>query len=88
MPDSDWPKLLRRWNLVSVAMLVIGLLIAAPSGLCVGVSAYELYLTSSLVGAGDRRYMEFILASGGVIFAIGLLIIYGASRSRGDPDDE
>lgn len=65
MPDSDPLKFLRRWSLVSIAMLVMGLLIAVPSGLCVGEAAYELYLNPNPSGRAIKAMRSLYWLSRG-----------------------
>jgi cation transporter-like permease len=89
MADSDPLSFFRRWGAVSIAMLVLGLLIAVPSGLCVGEAVYDLYLSPTVMSGFDRGYMSgFILFFGTIVFAFGLLVVFVAFRSRINPDDE
>lgn len=86
MPEADPLRFLRRWGAVSISMLILGLLIAVPSGLCVGQAAYDLYVID--IRGYVRGEAGLALFFGVIVFAFGLLILYGAFRSRIDPDDE
>jgi hypothetical protein len=64
-----------RWNIVSAALFVIGLLVIVPSGLCSGVL---------LVSSGGGLFI-FALIYGGVPIAIGAtLVAIGLTTRRSD----
>ena len=88
MPEPNLLDFFRRWSAVSVAMLILGLLFALPSGLCVGLFAYDLYLTANLTSVFDRGYAQGSMIFGMAVFVFGALIILGAFRLRIGPDDE
>ena len=92
MPERGIAKRPRRWGAVSIALLILGLLIALPSGLCVGGAVYDLYLHPTAGDTNGRAVaqivMVFTLVFAGVILAVGLLSIYAAFLSRIDADDE
>ena len=69
---------------ISLILLIFGLLVVIPSGLCVGMSLYALYAHTG----GTTVWIELALMVGAGVFAFGALSIFGAFRSRVDPDDE
>jgi cation transporter-like permease len=88
MPESDPVSRARRWGAVSIALLVFGLLIALPSGLCVGMLAYGAYVSGASVADLSSGLGGFLFAVATIALLVGLLSIFGAFRSRIDPDDE
>jgi hypothetical protein len=83
MPENDRTKPALRWGWVSIALLVIGLLIATSSGLCVGWAAYDLY-----AGGIEGSFAGVIFVISGLVFLVGLGLIYGGFETRKDPEDD
>jgi membrane protein implicated in regulation of membrane protease activity len=72
----------RRWNWVSVALFVIGLLILVPAGLCTTVG---LLFAFGTYGSENLSMVQLVLAFGGVPMALGALLVWAglATRQRG-----
>jgi len=68
-----------RWNAVSIAIFVIGLLILIPSGLCTGLG---LLFALSPYGIADRSMVGLILTIGGLPILIGAALVYAGLKSR------
>jgi hypothetical protein len=82
MSQPDLRDHKRRWNWVSVALFVIGLLILVPAGLCTTVG---LLFALGSYGPRDLSVAQLVLAFGGVPMALGALLIWLglATRQRG-----
>ena len=87
MSKTD-PRRFHRWGAVSIAMLVLGLLILVPSGLCVGEAVNDLYLRPTPLRGFGATEATVELIGGMVVLAFGLSVIFLAFRSRTKPDDE
>ena len=73
----------RQWGALSVTLLVIGLLILIPSGLCTGIfgiGAIYGMLTES-PGEGLSILMEALMV-GGIPLAIGGILVYAGLQAR------
>jgi hypothetical protein len=68
-----------RWNGVSIAIFVLGLLILVPSGLCTGLG---LVFALSPYGIVDLSMIGLILTIGGLPIAIGVALVYAGLKSR------
>lgn len=82
-PPASSPGQRRQWGALSVTLLVVGLLILIPSGLCTGVfgigALYDMFTSSSSEGFGIL--ME-ALVIGGFPLAIGGILVYAAFQAR------
>ena len=79
--DSEQPK--RRWNWVSMALFVIGLLILVPSGLCTTLGllfALSGPVTRDLPPTRDQ--VEFVLLFGALPISLGALLVWFALAAR------
>ena len=72
--DVEQPK--RRWNWVSVALFVIGLLILVPSGLCIGLGGIIA------LNMGNTSELAFVLMIGGLPAALGALLVWLGLATR------
>ncbi|MBV8977293.1 MAG: hypothetical protein JOZ13_07925 [Alphaproteobacteria bacterium] len=67
----------RRHVGVGIALLVIGLLILIPSGLCTGIFAFgglvELFMQP---GSADSSFLALVLSIGGPFVAAGTAMVY------------
>lgn len=73
----------RQWGALSVTLMVIGLLILIPSGLCTGIfgigALYDMFTSSS--DEGLSILME-ALPIGGIPLAIGGILVYAGFQAR------
>lgn len=65
-----------RWNLISIALFVIGLLILIPTGLCVALAGILA------IGDNDLSAIPSILLFAALPVAVGGAIIYAALKER------
>ena len=76
-PEKQRPQL--RWTAGSVALLVIGLLILVPSGLCTGgIGVSSLFDNATDFG----EFLVLVLPIAGVPIAIGAALVYAALKLR------
>jgi hypothetical protein len=72
-----------RWGALAITLLVIGLLIAVPSGLCTGIfgigALYDMMTSSS--NEGISILVEALMI-GGIPLAIGAALVYAAFKVR------
>jgi hypothetical protein len=74
-PDRNKPSVAG-----SIVILVIGLLILVPSGLCTGFFAFAPLFTG---GSGDSGLLGLALLIGGPFVAVGIaLVLWGIRRLR------
>jgi hypothetical protein len=66
----------RRWNFVSVALFVIGLLILVPSGLCTAL------IGIISLAEGDPSGITFMLMFGTLPIAVGALLVWLGLSTR------
>jgi hypothetical protein len=80
-PDpTETPKNSRlHWTVASVALLVIGLLIVVPSGLC---TALGLTYVISTQRGGDVSMAMMIVTMGGIPLAFGTALIFIGLKVR------
>ena len=73
----------RQWGALSVTLLVIGLLILVPSGLCTGIFGIgAIYgMVTESPGEGLSILAEALMV-GGIPLAIGGILVYGAFQAR------
>jgi len=81
-----------RWTGASVALIVIGLLILIPSGLCTGLALLSMIgsvagftgLGLSPIGAANAFFgsLTIILIFGGVPMALGAMLMYSGLKAR------
>ncbi len=88
-PVTPPPAIARRqphWTALAITLLVIGLLIAIPSGLCTGVfgvgAIYDMMTSSSSEGA---NILMMALMVGGIplVVGIGLVAVAFSLRKNG-----
>lgn len=74
----------KRWGCLAITLLVIGLLIVVPSGLCTGIfgigAIYDM-MTSSSPSEGMSVLVEALMI-GGIPLAIGAALVYAAFKVR------
>ena len=73
-----------RWTAGGIALLVLGLLILIPSGLCtasLGIAAFMIFLGLVYVVPGGGFAWE-VLLMGGIATAIGAGLVYAALKLR------
>jgi hypothetical protein len=72
-----------RWGALAITLLVIGLLILVPSGLCTGIfgvgALYAMFTSSSNEGIS---ILAEALMIGGIPLAIGAALVYAAFKVR------
>jgi hypothetical protein len=82
-PPAAVPGQRRQWGALSVTLLVIGLLILIPSGLCTGIfgvgALYDMFTSSS--NEGFSILLEALML-GGIPLAIGAALVYAAFKVR------
>jgi hypothetical protein len=69
----------RRWSAAAIALLVVGLLILIPSGLCTGVFAIPMLADWS---SEATSYLLVVLVYGGPFIAIGTALVVAAFAVR------
>ena len=73
----------KRWGGLAITLLVIGLLIVVPSGLCTGIfgvgALYDMMTSSSAEGFS---ILVEALMIGGIPLAIGAALVYAAFKAR------
>lgn len=83
MLEPQPPPRKPHWSALAITLLVIGLLILIPSGLCTGVfgagALYDMFTSSSSEGAS---ILLEALMIGGIPIAIGAALVYAAFRVR------
>jgi hypothetical protein len=82
-PDPGAPVARKpHWSALAIVLLVIGLLILIPSGLCTGVFAIGALLGAlSAAGTAIPTFL-MTLVLGGIPTAIGAALVYAALRLR------
>jgi hypothetical protein len=82
-PTPPLPPRPPRWGALAITLLVIGLLILIPSGLCTGIfgvgALYDMFTSSS--SEGLSIFMEALII-GGIPLAIGGALVYTAFKVR------
>jgi hypothetical protein len=78
-PETPPDQGKRRWNGVSIAIFVLGLLILVPSGLCTGLG---LVFALSPYGIRNPSMIGLSLTIGGLPMAIGIALVYAGLKSR------
>jgi len=69
-----------RWNAISIALFVIGLLILVPSGLCTALIGVPFAFGG--FAAGDAQMMFNILMLGVVPMALVALLVWAGIKAR------
>lgn len=73
----------KRWGGLAITLLVIGLLIVVPSGLCTGIFGVgALYDTMTSSSAEGFSILVEALMIGGIPLAIGAALVYAAFKAR------
>jgi hypothetical protein len=70
----------RRWGAVSIALLILGLLILVPSGLCTALVGGSILIES--LPHGDLSAIPIVLIYGGVPVAMGAAVVWVAFKAR------
>jgi len=73
------------WGAGAIALLVIGLLILIPSGLCTGILGIGAIVTSFInpnAAGGALASLPMILFVGGIPAAIGGFLVFAGFRMR------
>jgi hypothetical protein len=81
--ETPQPAPQLRWGGVSVALLIIGLLILVPSGLCTGLFGLGVlgsFLTGNVADAMSTGGMVAVI--GGIPVVIGGVLVFAAFRLR------
>lgn len=84
MSSPETPKPRLRWTANAIALLVIGLLILIPSGLCTagfGIMALVDFLNYPENSDGASFVAEAVIV-GGPFILVGAALVYGALRAR------
>lgn len=69
-----------RWTAISVALLILGLMILVPSGLCTAVLGGSIIVEG--LPYGDLSGIPIVLIYGGVPIAFGVALVWAALKSR------
>ncbi len=87
MSDPNMPQPRPHWTGTAIALVVIGLVILVPSGLCTammgGMTIFSMIMEPSNTANEDA--MSFLTSAvlfGGPFIAAGAFLIYGGFRAR------
>ena len=69
-----------RWTVISVALLILGLLILIPSGLCTALVGGSIVFGGSLEDALSG--IAIVLLYGGAPIAMGAALVWAAFKAR------
>ena len=70
-----------RWTLISVALLVTGLLILVPSGLCTVLMGASILVEGTYLGE-PRGMILVVLLFGGVPAVVGGVLVWAGFKAR------
>jgi membrane protein implicated in regulation of membrane protease activity len=71
------------WSALAITLLVIGLLILIPSGLCTGIMGVGALMEAFSSGSSDMGgFLYMVLFVGGPFVVIGAALVYAAFRVR------
>ena len=84
MPEMQPPPARTpHWSALSITLLVIGLLILIPSGLCTGIMGVGALMEAFSSGSSDSGgFLSMVLFVGGPFVVIGAALVYAAFRVR------
>ena len=80
MSHEPAPRRKSRWTGVSIALLVLGLLILVPSGLCTAILGGSIIIEG--LPYGDLSAIPIVLIYGDVPVAMGAVLVWGAFKAR------
>lgn len=69
-----------RWTIISVALLIVGLLILIPSGLCTALVGGSIIVEG--VPYGDLSGILIVLFYGGPPIVVGAALVWAAFKAR------
>jgi hypothetical protein len=69
-----------RWTAISIALLILGLLILIPSGLCTALLGGSIIVEG--LPNGDLSGIPIVLLYGGPPIAMGAALVWAALKSR------
>ena len=78
-PLSSPPK--KRWTFISVALVVIGLLILVPAGLCTAVFGF-FTVVESFGQDVDLSFVLMVLLFGGLPMLVGWVLVWAGLKAR------
>lgn len=71
------------WSALAITLLVIGLVILIPSGLCTGVMGAGALLEAFSSGSSDSGgFLSMVLFVGGPFVLVGAALVYAAFKVR------
>jgi hypothetical protein len=72
-----------RWGVISVALMIIGLLILVPSGLCTGIMGLGALLSVFSGNLGSAMStLSMVAVVGGIPVVIGGVLVFAALKLR------
>lgn len=74
-----------RWGVISIALMVIGLLILVPSGLCtavMGIPALVDFIAGGYRVSDVMSTIGLVAVVGGIPFVIGAVLVFAALKLR------
>jgi len=74
------PRTRPRWTVISIALLILGLLILIPSGLCTALLGGSIIAEG--LPNGDLSGIPIVLLYGGPPVAIGAALVWAAFKAR------
>jgi hypothetical protein len=74
------PRTRPRWTVISIALLILGLLILIPSGLCTALLGGSIIVEG--LPNGDLSGIPIVLLYGGPPIAVGAALVWAAFKAR------
>jgi hypothetical protein len=74
------PRTRPRWTVINIALLILGLLILIPSGLCTALLGGSIIAEG--LPNGDLSGIPIVLLYGGPPVAIGAALVWAAFKAR------
>lgn len=79
--DPTEPKKRPRWTFISVALVVLGLIILLPSGLCTAVFGF-FTIVESFSQNVDLSSVLMVLLFGGLPMLLGWVLVWAGLKAR------